>query len=441
MQRQRLVLQSKQKWTLNGTSRIIPPEQTLKVTMPISKQIGVTRLADITHMDKLTIPNYSAVLPGTEDYIWVYSGKGPTRAHAKASALMECIERYSSLPGSTKRNLVQGSYDDLSQRYSVLHPEEVVEPFNFQYRNYMPMDFLPGFELFSGESMLIPASLALFRYSPKPPALNPFAFHHTNGLASGNVLEEAVCHSLCEVIERDAVSLAELRASAIPFNFIRAITNSLKEKQYSISPISDDQFMDDPSIFPDVVIHDVDFDPIKMLVTKFEKAKIPLIVKDISSDIGIPTFNASSIEWLTHDYGYLSEGHGTHPDARIALLRAITEVSQSRAANIQGARDDLRKIKYGNDNSDDKRAWQFTQSKNKIQFSQVRSYFNADILDDIKLILARLQHAGLKKAIIVDLTIAEIGIPVVRAIVPGLETFKFTKSIMGWRARRYFKKN
>ena len=422
-----MLLQSRDKWTVNGTSRIIPPEQTLQVTIPISKQIGVTRLADITHMDKLAIPNYSAVLPGTEDYIWVYSGKGPTKAHAKASVLMECIERYSSLPGSTKRNFIQGSYEDLSQKYSVLHPEEVVEPFNFQYRNYMPMDFLPGFELFSGESMLIPASLALFRYSPKPPALNPFAFYHTNGLASGNVLEEAVCHSLCEVIERDAVSLAELRASAIPFNFIRTITNSLKEKQYSISP--------------DVVIHDVDFDPIKMLVRKFEKAKIPLIVKDISSDIGIPTFNASSIEWLTHDYGYLAEGHGTHPDARIALLRAITEVSQSRAANIQGARDDLRKIKYGNDNSDDKRAWQFTPSKNKIQFSQVRSYFNVDILDDIKLILARLQQAGLKKAIIVDLTIAEIGIPVVRAIVPGLETFRFTKSIIGWRARRYFKKN
>ena len=65
--------------------------------MSLSKQIGVTRLADITHLDKLTIPNYSAVLPGTKDYIWVYSGKGPTKAHAKASALMECIERYSSL--------------------------------------------------------------------------------------------------------------------------------------------------------------------------------------------------------------------------------------------------------------------------------------------------------------------------------------------------------
>ena len=98
MQTQPLLLQSREKWSVNGSSRIIPPEQTLRMAMSLSKQIGVTRVADITHLDKLTIPNYSAVLPGTEDYIWVYSGKGPTKAHAKASALMECIERYSSLP-------------------------------------------------------------------------------------------------------------------------------------------------------------------------------------------------------------------------------------------------------------------------------------------------------------------------------------------------------
>ena len=37
--------------------------------------------------------------------------------------------------------------------------------------------------------------------------------------------------------------------------------------------------------------------------------------------------------------------------------------------------------------------------------------------------------------IIVDLTNPNIGIPVVRAIVPGLETFEVTESVMGRRAR------
>lgn len=437
---ERLHLQSRQKWSVNGTSRITPAQETLKRVTFISQKIGVTRLADITNMDILGIPNYSAVLPGTEDYIWVYSGKGPTKAHARASALMESIERYCSLPSGGQKNFIQGSYDQLSKSFNVLHPDEIVEPLRFQYNNDMLMDFLPGFDLFTGEQILVPASMALFRYSTVPPFVDPFAFHHTSGLASGNVIEEAICHSLCEVIERDATSLAELRASAIPFHFLRQIINTLRENGYALNSIPTDKYVDDPSIFPDIDISQIEFQPVKALAEKFLQANIPLIVKDITSDIGIPTFNASSIEWISHDYGYLAEGHGTHPDARVALVRAITEVSQTRAANIQGARDDLRKIRYGQNNTDDKRAWQFMQSSKKVKFPEVVTYFNQDILDDIKLILERLKQTGLKRAIIVNLTNDSIGIPVVRAIVPGLETFKITKSVMGWRARRYFKK-
>jgi ribosomal protein S12 methylthiotransferase accessory factor len=78
-------------------------------------------------------------------------------------------------------------------------------------------------------------------------------------------------------------------------------------------------------------------------------------------------------------------------------------------------------------------------SNRTIKFSEIKTYINEDILDDIKIILDCLKTAGLKRAIIVTLTNDDIGIPVVRAIVPGLETFKFTKSIMGYRARKYFK--
>lgn len=432
-------LQSRKKWTLNGTSRIKPAQETLQKVVPLAKRIGVTRLADITDMDVLRIPNYSAVLPGTEDYIWVYSGKGPTREHAMASALMESIERYSSLPAGGQRNFVRASYAELSKTHEVLHPDEIVEPVRFEYRDDMLMDFVAGVDLETSKEVMVPAPIALFRYNPAPPAVNPFSYFHTNGLASGNVLEEAVCHALCEVIERDAMSVAELRASAIPFHILRHITHSLNSAGIQALPIQSDRFVDDPGIFPEVDINDIDFEPVKNLVSHFERVGIPLMIKDITSDIGVPTFNASSIEWVTHDYGYLAEGHGTHPDARIALLRAITEVSQTRAANIQGARDDLRKIRYGENNTDDKRAWQFMPSKERIKFSEVKTYFNDDILDDIKFIRSRLAAAGLDRVIIVDLTNPEFGVPVVRAIVPGLETFKITKSVMGRRARECFK--
>ena len=57
-------------------------------------------------------------------------------------------------------------------------------------------------------------------------------------------------------------------------------------------------------------------------------------------------------------------------------------------------------------------------SKKVVKFSEVKTFFNEDILDDIKLILNHLAEAELKTAIIVDLTNPQIGIPVVRAIVP-----------------------
>ena len=68
-----------------------------------------------------------------------------------------------------------------------------------------------------------------------------------------------------------------------------------------------------------------------------------------------------------------------------------------------------------------------------------KDYVTEDILDDVSLILAGLANAGLKRAIIVDLTNHMIGIPVVRAIVPGLETFEITQSVMGKRAKDFYK--
>ena len=42
-----------------------PIQDTLAQIVPICNEIGVTRLCDITHMDRLDIPNFSAVLPGS----------------------------------------------------------------------------------------------------------------------------------------------------------------------------------------------------------------------------------------------------------------------------------------------------------------------------------------------------------------------------------------
>lgn len=412
-------------------------------------------------MDKLYIPNYSAFLPGTEDSFWVYSGKGPTKTQAQAGALMESIERYCSLHRNYSKSFIQGTYPQLSKIYNkVLHPDEVVEPVTHSYGKDSILDYIVGFDLLNNEEVLVPAHLALYKYSPSHPSTNAFPYSHTNGLASGNALEEAICHALCEVIERDAVSIADLCASSIPYSILTKIVNSIKKQEndpYNEVQIHEAEFVDDSTIFPDVNISEImEYEPIKFLVRRFASAGIPLLIKDITQeDIGIPTFVASSIEWLTSDYGYFAKGFGTHLDSRIALIRAIAELSQTRAINIQGARDDLKKIQYRENDEIYKRKWQFMPAKssclhqnkeNNIMFSEIKSYIKKDILDDIRLILNRLKNAGLKRAIIVELTSPNVGIPVVRAIIPGLESFEVAKLytrtalVFGWRAKKYFKK-
>lgn len=410
-------------------------------------------------MDKLYIPNFSAILPDTEDSIWVYSGKGITKQHAKASALMESIERYCSLPSTYSKSFIHGTYLELSKIYKkVLHPNEVVEPVEPIYNDKESIiDYVLGFDLLKNEDVLVPAQLVFSKFSAKSPSINVFPYSHTNGLASGNVLEEAICHGLCEVIERDAISIADLCSSSIPYSILENIIKSLKNVDYGlylINQIPEDKFVDDSNIYPDVNISEIveEFEPIKFLVRKFTDAGISLLIKDITQkDIGISTFVASSIEWITNDYGYFAKGYGTHPDSRIALIRAITELSQTRAVNIHGARDDLKKIQYRDNDEIYKRKWQFitsssthTNNNKNIAFSEIKTYIKKDILDDIKLILNKLKKAGLKRAIVVDLTNPNVGIPVVRIIVPGLETFEVAKIytntnlIFGKRARKQF---
>jgi ribosomal protein S12 methylthiotransferase accessory factor YcaO len=425
---------------------------------PISNRIGVTRICDITYLDKLYIPNYSAVLPGTEDLFWVYSGKGTTNSHAKASVIMESVERYCSLPSKSPKTTIRGTFAQLSKSYNkVLHPDEVVEPTRSNYNDKSITDYLQGFDLLNNEEILVPAELVFSRYFPKYPSESAFLYSHTNGLASGNVIEEAICHALCEVIERDAASIADLCSSSIPYTVLERIRNSFKVENddYKVTEINGSDFVDDPSVYPDVDISEIvrQFKPLEFLIDRFTHAGINLLVKNITQkDIGIPTFVASSIEWVTNDYGYFAMGYGTHLDSRIALTRAITELSQTRAANIQGARDDLKKIEYKKNDEIYKRKWQFIpaitldheKNRKNVMFSEVPTYVMDDILVDIKFILSRLKKSGLKRVIIVNLTQSNIGIPVVRAIVPGLETFEVAKLytdsnlVMGIRAKSYF---
>ncbi len=139
---------------------------------------------------------------------------------------------------------------------------------------------------------------------------------------------------------------------------------------------------------------------------------------------------------LLKDPSLLTIGIGTHTSARIAVMRALTEVAQSRLTQIHGAREDttladLRK-KMGYDRAKRINGYWF-RDNGGVNYADIPSFDTDDFLKDIRLITDALARKGLDRVIVVDLTREELGIPVVRVIVPGLEVFAMEPERRGER--------
>jgi ribosomal protein S12 methylthiotransferase accessory factor YcaO len=68
-----------------------------------------------------------------------------------------------------------------------------------------------------------------------------------------------------------------------------------------------------------------------------------------------------------------------------------------------------------------------------------RDHRHPDILDDIQLILQRLRGAGIEQAVMVDLSPPDAEVVVLRAIVPGLETWIVDQGRLGQRAEAHWR--
>jgi YcaO-like protein with predicted kinase domain len=113
-------------------------------------------------------------------------------------------------------------------------------------------------------------------------------------------------------------------------------------------------------------------------------------------------------------------GTGSHPDARVAATRALTEASQSRVGHIQGGREDLVRIVGGQGTFDPDEVY---GRRSVRPFSSVASFEHSSIDEDVRFLLERLKEDGFKHVIAVDLTRPEVGIPVVRVVIPGTEAW------------------
>jgi putative methanogenesis marker protein 1 len=380
----------------NETQRASPLNETLARIEPKVPAAGITRVADITNLDRVGIPVFSCIRPTAEDgAITVYNGKGATVEESRISAIMEGIERYCAEVHD--RRLEMGYYHELFGRGRILDPKDLILPPETNPEQILP--WVEGFDIANDEPVLVPAQAVFHPLSPK---YRPLFRTGTNGLASGNTMEEAIFHALAEVIERDAWSLVEASR-----NSGHAVVN-----------------IDDPLI--------------NAMQKKFADAQVDVTIRDITSDIGIPTMAAVADDVLLKDPMLLTMGMGTHTSARVAVMRALTEVAQSRLTQIHGAREDttvaqVRK-RLGYDRTKRMNAYWF-RDKGEVDYHTIPSCDSDDFVTDIHRMIDALKKQSLDRVIVIDLTREEIDIPVVRVVVPGLESYAMDGDRRGERAR------
>ncbi len=401
----RMILKPALKNYTLDTHRATSPFDTLSRVQRTIRNAGITRVADITGLDRIGIPVFTSVRPGAASgAVTVYAGKGYTPDEAQVSAIMEGMERHAAEPWG--RVLIQGSYDELEVARvrggsEVLDPSSLVLPATGNYRSSDPLEWVMGYSIVKDKGILVPAEAVFHPYS----RTNQLFRTNTNGLAVGNVLEEAVFHALMEVIERDAWSLFERGA--------------LKGR--------------------DLRIESGMGGPVGDIIGKLTSANVKAHAKDITSNVGVATVAVALDDEMTRDPALLSLGVGTHLEPEIAVIRALTEAVQSRLTTIHGTREDTYKADFARRVGYERmkrinRKW-FESAGATEDIKEMPSFRSPDFLDDIRHTLRRLSSVGLEEVVAVDLTRNDTGVPAVRVIVPGLEVFAMDKDRAGKRLR------
>ena len=361
-----------------GTHRVRPPEETWEALCGVLPRVGITRVADVTGLDRIGIPVWQAVRPASRS-LSVSQGKGATPAAARASAVMESIELWHA--------------EDLSHLSRV-----VLSPREMRYDNAIPLSSLRWtFEPPEVAAIPIPWVRArCFRGGPdgwlpldmlqldftEPAALPLRLFHRTsNGLASGNCVEEAVLHGVCELVERHAVRLAG----------------------------------EDPARKVPLIEDSIGVPWLREPLDRIRAAGSKLALWDVTGDLGIPVF---LVDLAAPDIPNVWRGSGCHPDPAVALSRALTEAAQSRLTYISGARDDL--PFFGGEDLAQRLFESFEEPAGTKTLAEMPGLSSESVAADLEAVVAHLAGQGFE-TFWVDLTRPDVGVPVVTTFIPGLK--------------------
>ncbi|MEU8618747.1 TOMM precursor leader peptide-binding protein [Streptomyces sp. NPDC048623] len=321
------------------------------------------------------------------------SGKGATAAEARASALGEAVERYcasrqgdeavitDSLTGLGESAVHPNTYQLFHarqyvgrERWNATHTpfHQVCAPFD----PHRPTDWTPVWSLTAGVHRLLPTSTLYFDCTPggAPDGL----WADSNGNAAGSSTEDALVQGFLELAERDAVSVWW-------YNRLRR---------------------------PGIDLDAFDAPWLARLREALGRAGRQVWALDLTSDLGIPVMVAVSRRAGAGlpDAVY---GFGAHFDPRLALRRALTEMVQMLPPAAAGAAPQAPEQPHLLPDPGQlprtPAAWPTYARK-------------PDLLADVDAVRSLVAAHGLE-LLVLDQTRPDVGIPVVKVLVPGLRHF------------------
>lgn len=342
-------------------------------------------------------------------------GKGRNRSQAKAGALCESIERYScTWQGDEPR--ITASLRELGD--TGIHPNTCMNFSESQYRDrdsmnqecqsfhhMVPVPFdetaalewTPVWSLTENRFKYLPAGFCYAQY-PAGDDSRQFCYPDTNGSAAGNSIEEAMLQGFLELVERDAVAIWWY--------------NRIQRPQVDLGSFKDPYFNE--------------------LSAYYASLNRGLHVLDISTDLGIPSFAAVSHRLDATGPRDIIFAFGAHVEAAIGIERALLEVNQILHV-VHGPEADRSAGKYQTQDphflkwlseatmenqpylcpaqdKGPKRAGDYPRLCDPTVYGGVTHCIDAMAAHDLE-------------PLVLDMTRPDIGLPVVKVMVPGLRHF------------------
>jgi ribosomal protein S12 methylthiotransferase accessory factor len=398
---------SAKKTYFDGMHRTASPEETWEKIKPLAPKIGVTRVANITGLDRIGVPVTVALRPASLT-IATSTGKGLTLPIALVSGLMESIELHCA--EEAQLPFITSSYNQLIERMPAVALHQLKLKENSLFHPDWPERWTVGFDLCSQQEIAAPLmNVLMYNHDAAATDIKSFATS-SNGIASGNQLIEAIAGAIYELIERDGIACHKF-----------ATQNS----SYRM---------------PRVRLKTIPFSAVRQLIDQLDQAGIQLFLFDCTVDTAVPVFMAIIYDKLMLHVGSYA-GYGAHLDPQVAMIRAITEAIQGRTVIIAGSRDDFFSSHFAYMRKYDSLEYRnyLDSIPETVDAALYRSEAKPSLEEDVDLLLTKLLKAGLDQVIVFDLTDPTLNIPVVRVLIPGLECYHGASACATGRARAFLR--